>query len=357
MAKDMHKEEWDSATLTKLEVFEQYIHDWLNVTLNYGRDKKNFETLEIYDLFCGSGFDGTKTHKGSPLRILDVLRKRDLKGANVKVLFNDNDKKKISELKKCIEQKYRDLKSKNVDVKFSSVNTQEYAINSKNYYKLIFLDQYGIQHVVKINEFLKGGRDILMFISSGHIRRFMEESSFEKFLDSKNISKSDFEGKSSYETHRVVAEYFKRQFNDSHIAHFSLIKDNANVNGLIFISTHRKGQEQFLKTAWEIDKDFGEGNINIDRDIYRDKKGLFYNEDIPTQKEEEYKNLLLEFLKDKKSNIEIKDFGLDNGFLTKHTKKILKEVKDNLDYEYCDDAKTGFHLDDKKEKVYIKFKQ
>lgn len=70
MAKDMHKEEWDSATLTKLEVFEQYIHDWLNVALNYGKDSEPFKILEIYDLFCGNGYDGTNTYKGSPLRIL-----------------------------------------------------------------------------------------------------------------------------------------------------------------------------------------------------------------------------------------------------------------------------------------------
>lgn len=196
-----------------------------------------------------------------------------------------------------------------------------------------------------------------MFISSGHIRRFMEESSFAKFLNAKNLSKSDFEGKASYETHRIVAEYFKKEFREFYTAPFSLVKDNSNTNGLIFISTHRKGQEQFLKTAWKIDKDFGEGNTNIDKDICKEKGSLFYDEDAPTQKQEEYKSLLIEFLKDKKSNIEIKNFGLDNGFLTKHTKKILKMVKDNLDCEYCDDAKSGFHLDDQEEKVYIKFKQ
>lgn len=55
MAKDMHKSKWDNATITKLNVFEQYVNDWLNVTLNYNQDYEAYDTLEIYDLFCGSG--------------------------------------------------------------------------------------------------------------------------------------------------------------------------------------------------------------------------------------------------------------------------------------------------------------
>ncbi|WP_343354148.1 hypothetical protein V3I05_04325 [Helicobacter mastomyrinus] len=48
MAKDMHTQEWDSATLTKLDVFEQYVHDWFNITSSYGQNEK-FNALEIYD--------------------------------------------------------------------------------------------------------------------------------------------------------------------------------------------------------------------------------------------------------------------------------------------------------------------
>ena len=356
MAKDMHKEEWDNATLTKLEVFEQYIDDWLSVTLNYGKDNKAFQTLEIYDLFCGSGYDGTKTHKGSPLRILDAVLKRNRKGKKIKIYFNDNDENKTRQLESVIMEKYPNLENKNVEVKYISSDTQSFKVYSNNYYKLIFLDQYGIQHINKVKEFLHKGTDILIFISSGHCRRFLEEESFKKYLDAEYISKEDFEGKTSYQTHRAIAEYFKRLLPNNFIAPFSLIKDNHNINGLIFISAHRKGQEQFLKTAWKIDKDFGEGNINIDKDISREKGTLFYDESAPTQKEKEYQNLLLEFLKEKRSNIEIKNFGLDNGFLTKHTSVILKENKNKLKCEYCG-ANSGFHLDKKEIKVYIELKK
>lgn len=350
----MHTEEWDSATLTKLAVFEQYIHDWLNVTLNYQGGAK-FNTLEIYDLFCGNGYDGTKTHKGSPLRILDAVLKRNRKDKTIKIYFNDNDKNKIDQLKQIVQQEYPNLEEQKIELQFTFVDTQNYKILSKNYYKLIFLDQYGIQHINKIDEFLSKGVDILIFISSGHVRRFLDDKGFKRYIDSRFISKRDFEDKSNYETHRVIAQYFKQKFSQSFISPFSLIKDNGNINGLIFISSHQKGQEQFLKTAWKIDGDFGEGNKNIDRDITKEKDTLFYDKNAVSEKEKRYKELLVDYLKEWRSNMDIKTFGLDNGFLAKHTNVILQDIKSNLQLQYYNDAKSGFHLDDDSLKVKVRY--
>ena len=355
MAKDMHAEEWDSATLTKLAVFEQYIYDWLNVTVNYQRGLK-FNTLEIYDLFCGSGYDGTNTHKGSPLRILDAVLKRNCKDKTIKIYFNDKDENKIKQLKFIVEEQYPNLESKNIEIKWTFIDTKDYKILSKNYYKLIFLDQYGIRHINKIEEFLAKGTDILIFISSGHIRRFLEDEGFKRYIDSRYISKQDFEAKTNYETHRVIAQYFKQKFQQFFISPFSLIKDNGNINGIIFISTHPKGQEQFLKTAWKIDENFGEGNKNIDRDITKEEGSLFYNKDAVSEKEKRYKELLVDYLKEYRSNIDIKIFGMDNGFLAKHTNKILDELKNNLECEYCKNSKRGFHLSEKDIRVRIRLK-
>ncbi|MGX2973092.1 three-Cys-motif partner protein TcmP [Helicobacter sp. T3_23-1059] len=355
MAKDMHKEQWDSSTLTKLEVLEKYVDDWLNITLSFGKDNPLYETLEIYDLFCGSGFDGTQTQKGSPLRILDAILKRNRKGKTIKIYFNDSDKNKINDLEKFIAEKYQNLEAHKIQLNFSFDDVTTYRITSKNYYKLIFLDQYGIQHINKIDEFLCRGTDILFFISSGHCRRFLEDKSFQRYLDTELISKKDFENKPNYETHRIIAQYFKKKYTSSFIAPFSLIKDNENINGLIFISNHQKGQEQFLKTAWAIDKDFGEGNRNLDRDYTRDKNSLFYDNNELTKKEKIYKELLIEFLQEARTNMEIKTFGLDNGFLPKHTNKILKEIQDKIKCEYEGNTKSGFHLDDKEVKVKIRY--
>nr|WP_249205527.1 three-Cys-motif partner protein TcmP [Helicobacter anatolicus] len=348
----MHQEEWDSATLTKLDIFEQYVHKWLDVVIN---DKKFLcDTVEIYDLFCGSGFDGTKTHKGSPLRILDAVIKRNKKDKKVKLYFNDIQDYKIQELRKNINDHYPCLKNdKNIEIKYTAYDVSDYKILSKKYYKLILLDQYGIKHLERIRNFLYKGTDILIFVSSGHIRRFCEDKNFQKYID---IPKETFEKKTFYETHKTITEYLRKLFPKACISPFTLIKDNDNINGLVFFSNHIKGQEQFLKTTWKIDKDFGEGNCNIEGDYEKDKNSLFYNPDTPSLKIQRFKEELKNYLKETRSNSEIRQFSYNCGFLTNHTQEILKEIKNDLDISYHNGSVRGFHLIDEDKKVTIKIK-
>lgn len=357
MAKDMHKEEWDSATLTKLKVFEQYVYEWLIIVLNYGT-KHPFDIVEIYDLFCGTGFDVTKAHKGSPLRILDIVIKameRNKNDKKVKLYFNDIENYKISELKRNIQEYYPDLDdNNNIELKYTICDVKDYEVLSRKYYKLILLDQYGIKHLEKINDFLCKGTDVLIFISSGHIRRFCEYPSFEKYI---KIPKEIFIEKPFYETHRIITEYLRELFPKAYISPFTLVKDNENINGLIFFSNHIKGQEQFLKTAWKIDKIFGEGNCNIDADIEKDQNSLFYDPNTPSLKVQKFEEDLKNYLKEKRSNDEIRSFSFNYGFLTQHTQKILDKIKGDLEICYYNGSKRGFHLNDDKKVVYIHYKK
>ncbi|WP_163280265.1 three-Cys-motif partner protein TcmP, partial [Campylobacter fetus] len=153
MTKDMHKESWDEATRTKLDIFEQYIHEWLNIVLSIDANKD----IEIYDLFCGSGYDGTKTCKGSPLRILDCLMKRNLKDKKIKIFFNDIEKSKIDELKEIIDKshEYQKLINKSIEIKYTHVDAKKYEIHSKTYFKFIYLDQYGLEYIMDLEKFIK----------------------------------------------------------------------------------------------------------------------------------------------------------------------------------------------------------
>lgn len=348
----MHQEEWDSATLTKLDVFRQYVYKWLDVVIN---DKKVLrDTVEIYDLFCGSGFDGTKTYKGSPLRILDAVIKSDKKDKKIKLFFNDAESKKIEKLKSHIQELYPHiLDDDKIIIKYTNCDVMNYKILSNNYYKLIFLDQYGIKHIEKIEEYLKKGVDILLFISSWNVRRFCEDDSFKKYI---NIPKKDFDNKTPYETHRVIVSRLQQYFDKAFVSPFTLLKDNKNINGLVFFSTHPKGQEQFLKTAWKIDEDFGEGNCNIEGDYEKDRNSLFYNPNTPSQKNQRFKEELKNYLKETRSNSEIRQFSYNCGFLTTHTQKILEEIKNDLDIHYYNGSVRGFHLTSKDKKVTIRLK-
>lgn len=352
----MHQEEWDSATLTKLDIIGQYVHEWLNVVLNYTTQRYAFDVVEIYDLFCGTGFNGTKTHKGSPLRILDAVTKRNKKGKKVKLYFNDIERYKIEELQRNIQEYYPKLSDdKNIETTFTVHDVRDYQILSKKYYKLILLDQYGIKHLEKIHEFLRKGTDILIFVSSGHIRRLCEDQSFQKYIP---ISKEDFAKKPFYETHRTVVGYLQGRFPEAYISPFTLLKknENTNINGLVFFSNHRKGQEQFLKTAWKIDEIFGEGNCNIDADIEKDEKSLFYNPKTPSLKLQKFEEELKDYLKETRSNADIRNFSFDHGFLTIHTQKILEKISNDLEIFYHNGSKRGFHLSKDKRVLDIRLK-
>ncbi|QQF51600.1 three-Cys-motif partner protein TcmP [Campylobacter fetus subsp. venerealis] len=355
MTKDMHKESWDEATRTKLDIFEQYIHEWLNIVLSIDANKD----IEIYDLFCGSGYDGTKTCKGSPLRILDCLMKRNLKDKKIKIFFNDIEKSKIDELKEIIDKshEYQKLINKSIEIKYTHVDAKKYEIHSKTYFKFIYLDQYGLEYIMDLEKFIKRGHDILIFISSSFLKRFIEEDGFKEIKNFLCLSKKDFKDKNNYKTHQIITEAYKKKFIKYYICPFTLLKsDNINVNGLIFISNNAKGQEQFLKAAWSIDPLNGEGNIDVDKNYDKVIGSLFHNPNTKTTKLINYENDLKEFLSDFRTNIDIKGFGMNHGFLTKHTKSILEEIKNVLECKYENGSQRGFHLDNRDIKVKIKIK-
>lgn len=355
MAKDMHQYDWDEATITKLKVFEQLIHKWLNIVLK-ATQKFQSKQIEIHDVFCGSGFDGSNSQKGSPLVIIDALMKRDIVETTINVHFNDINKTKVVALKSYIEEKGIDkkLEASNINIFYSTLDVVDYEIKSKSFFKLIFLDQYGIEYSQKIEKFIDKGVDILMFISSGHIKRFKSVDSFKRHLGDK-IKHVDFEGKNSYETHKVISEYFRWLYPEYKIGHFSLVKNNSNTNGLIFFSTNQRGQEKFLEAAWSVDTDGGEGNKNLTKDLSRDKETLFYNLDEPTSKEENFIENLRRFLAKWRSNLDVREFSLNGGFLPKHTNKFLSSFND-LECQYFNVTR-GFHLSNDKEiKVEMRIK-
>ncbi|MBR8461447.1 hypothetical protein KDE12_01095 [Campylobacter sp. faydin G-105] len=234
--KDMHKKAWDKATLTKLNVFEALLFEWLNIALEATKKFNKNKEIAIYDLCCGTGHDADGKD-GSPLRIINVLTKM-----------------------------------------------------------------------------------------------------------------------TNYETHKVVAGYFKKMYPKYHIGQFSLVKDNKNTNGLIFFSEHRKGQEKFLEAAWEVDPANGEGNKNLNNDFYKQEGSLFFDENSPTSKMENYKQDLMEFLKEYRNNIEIKYFSLDMGFLTKHTNAILKKLETNNKIDRIGGKEKAFYLSEENEKMKIRLR-
>ncbi len=74
MVKNINKSPYDDGTIFKLEIFEKYIKEWLIILLT----TQYYDELYIYDFFAGSGTDSIGT-LGSPLRILEMIKKLDIK--------------------------------------------------------------------------------------------------------------------------------------------------------------------------------------------------------------------------------------------------------------------------------------
>ena len=93
MTKDINKMPYDEATLTKLEIFEQYLVAWLPVFIHTPHTSKAM----IWDFCAGSGYDSIDT-PGSPIRI--VKRIDDYRGQifknniHIDILLNDVKSKK-----------------------------------------------------------------------------------------------------------------------------------------------------------------------------------------------------------------------------------------------------------------------
>src|SRR5690349_13534169 len=99
--KDINEKPFEEGTLTKLEIFQLYVREWLPVFLT--RKEILWPQIHLFDFFCGSGTD-SKGISGSPLRILEELQnqrgwvaRRDV---STSVHFFDEKQEKIEALKK-----------------------------------------------------------------------------------------------------------------------------------------------------------------------------------------------------------------------------------------------------------------
>ena len=256
--KDLHAAPFDEGTQTKLDVFENYLQEWLPVFLKTDWVK----TIQIYDFFAGTGEDQTGC-PGSPLRILKIINQYiDLliqSRKRVKIILNEYDPDKFDKVKTCVNDKeiVKD-NNENLFVEFYNKDFQvifyEKLSKISETPSLLFIDQNGIKQVTNkiFAELLNLKQtDFLFFISSYYFKRFSNEPGFiQHFPD---LSREKVKAAKPSEIHEIVLDYYKNlipEDNQTRIYPFTL-KKNRNVYGLIFGSKHPLGVEKFLKVAWK----------------------------------------------------------------------------------------------------------
>ncbi len=359
MTKRFHAEAFDSGTLLKLEIFRGYIRKWLPVFLS----KVSYPNVNIFDFFAGPGKD-RRGKEGSPLIILNELNKYlhdpSIPKASevcINVYFNDDNEQNIKDLKKNISEVTRDPSAYNI--KFANKDF-EIAFMEKlpglkrhDTANLVILDQFGLKQINDriFHELIScPTTDILFFISSSYIKRFISEGCIKQYFP---LPEDELKQVSSKEIHRYICNNFYRDLipkgYEYYLAPFSIQKDNTpNIYGLIFGSSSLFGLQKFLEVCWDKDSVTGEANYNIDNDYIPDNGQLsLLPEDNIIKKQDQFKKDLVDYIKSKRpTNKGLYRFSLENGFLSGHAKDILREQQKSNKLEVRDpktneNARTG----------------
>lgn len=344
---DLHDDkDFDSGTKAKLDIFENYLTEWLPTFLF------NNSKVTICDFFSGPGED-IFHNPGSPLRIFNVIEKfKDrIIGQNVKinVILNEQKKRKYESLQLNIRRKLDTLdnnlrkfikaKIYNDDFQVLFPQLELELIDGPN---LFFFDQNGVKQVTidfikHLETFAK--TDYLFFLSSSYFKRF----GFEHLFPDLKIKKDDIK---STEIHRTIVERLRESLQEgsrTKLYHFS-IKKNRNIYGLVFGSTHLLAVEKFLKVAWNKNKINGEADFDIDRDLDT-QLDLFSGQTQKATKIERFETELKIFAEQRKrfTNKEVFTYTLDKGFTPQHANEILRKLRDGRYLKHFSYPKIGYN--------------
>lgn len=339
-AKSLFDKPFDEGTLFKLKIFNDYFKEWLPVFIS--SNKTIWKNIQIFDLFSGMGKDENGV-LGSPLLILSELNRWAItienNKLNVNVILNEFNKNYFEALEHHT-QNFSQVNSFKVQLEnrdFKDV-FDEYYPSMNQTVNFLFLDQNGIKQITE-NIFKKiiqlQQTDFIFFISSSFIKRFSEADSFQKYL---KISKQDLENKSYYHIHRIVLDYYRSLIPSTEkyfIAPFS-IKKPSGIYGLIFGTNHIYGLEKFISVCWKNDKITGEANFDIDNEkIDLSKPTLFQEFNVPKKIQVFEKSLKDKILSGViTTDIAVYTFSLEEGFLPRHSNKILEELKANKKIDF-----------------------
>ncbi len=319
----------------KIRLLGEYLKRYLNIICNDGYTKE----INIYDLFCGEGLYENEG-EGSPLVILreikdvhfiNVARSNSI--LKINCYFNDIDSLKIEKVKSAVNNKSLHYKRFG-DIHYSSIDyndiLNQVCLNLKNSNgakSFIFIDPYDYKHI-KINHIknlLKhNNAEVLLWLPTQFMYRFETNGTpsalkdfieeivpYEEWNSSDSVWSFIKELKNGFQT-AIGRNYF--------VDHFTIKKDNNTVYCLFFFTTHIKGFEKMLETKWSIDTEQGKG-----WNYSGDQRSLF-----DQQRTNPLETMLSAYLTDKKrTNGNIYEFTLRNGYLPKHTNEILYNWQKN----------------------------
>jgi three-Cys-motif partner protein len=320
----------------KIELYGRYLSVYLNILHRAGFVKRIF----VFDLFCGEGIYENNA-KGSPIIALDCIRNHYYSNKNsipnMTVWFNYIGKSELEDGYK-VDRVQRISETltipSNVDVRFFKRNYREIfpeAIElveqTRDAKGLFFIDPFGYKIIkpLDIRKMLEiGNTEVLLWLPIAQMYRFagsVIENQFPGSDPLRDFLKDLFGNnipnfRSAYDFVDQLKGRFRAYLKDlnAYVDIFFLERDATNVYCLFFFTRNIKGYEKIIETKWQIDKEHGRG-------FTIEKTQSFFSEIELSG----YKQKTQAFIEsaDYRTNTELYFFGLENGFLPKHTKSVL----------------------------------
>jgi len=328
----------------KVRLLESYLSVYLNIL----HRAKGINTVYLFDLFAGEGiYQNNK--KGSALTILSAIKNHYFSNGKscpkLYVMINEPGKSKIEKgvfkidrIKKEAEKIYNpDTVDRNfTKFKYNEIIDEVSEIVNKlkqNERGLIFIDPWGYSQV-QFNELwslLKTRRvELILFLPIYFMYRFAEKSlSGEYFPGGKKLKQllkeifkniqPDLTDQETFISSLKAA--FRNHSKSRFVDTFVIERSKGQLFSLFFFTNHPKGAEKMLAAKWDLDESRGRG-FRID--MIAEQASLFTGIEGSN-----YQRILLDYIKktNNPTNIDIYIFGLEEGFLPKHSNQVLNRLK------------------------------
>lgn len=319
----------------KIKLLSLYMDRYLNI-LNQSRYTSD---ILIYDMFCGEGIY-ENGGKGSPIIFLKKIKEiyyqskgNKRSSARFHCHFNDLDKDKVENLRSVIEKN---------NLHYSEIGSLE--ITSKDYHKIlrevineledlnkekafIFIDPYGYKDIKAedIKNLLKSkNSEVLLFLPTQFMFRFEKKSTPESLKEfiSELVPEQEWpNSQTGLEFIENLLDKFRDYLGEDYfVDSFTIARDINQYFCLLFFTSHIRGFEKMLEAKWEIDEEEGRGWK------YRMENDLFSDQD-KTPNIDKLKTKLTDFLQKERTNSDLYQFGLHQGYRPTHVTNILSDFE------------------------------
>ncbi|NIJ51443.1 three-Cys-motif partner protein TcmP [Dyadobacter arcticus] len=337
-SKDLHEDPFDESTITKLEIFEDYVQAWIPTFV-----MQEAPIICIFDFFAGTGYD-LNGIPGSPIRLLRKIKDHIgyiiEKSVRIRLYLNEYEPNRTKQNKyQLLQDACNEYLAINQDVKgsidliFTNKDFEtlfpKLLSEIKQHPSLVYIDQNGIKFLSDkyLLEFEKMVQtDFLYFVSSSYFLWLGNTDEFKKHvtLDVDSLKKGSFSL-----VHRNLITQLKQKLPGKtklKLYPFS-IKKGTNIFGIVFGASHPLAVEKFLGIAWKRNEINGQANFDMDQDFRKAQLDLFGTKKL-TKIEQFKENLKKRILSGEiRSNFDALNFAYEEGHIGRHAAETLKEMK------------------------------